>query len=76
MKPAGLALKPGGELAVVHQCLKCGKISFNRIAGDDNPHSILSLLENPIQLKSVQTLTAKDRELVLTALFGYNNPNI
>jgi hypothetical protein len=72
MKPVGLTLKSDGELAVVHQCVKCGTISHNRIAGDDNSYSILSLLENPIQLKRIQILTMGDKEQVLTALFGYD----
>ena len=76
MKPVGLTLKSNDELAVVHKCSKCGTISYNRIAGDDNPHSTLSLLENPIQLRRIQTLTMEDKEQVLVALFGYNHPNI
>ena len=73
MKPVGLTLKSGGELAVVHQCARCGAISYNRIAGDDNSYSILSLLENPIQLKRIRILTLEDKEQVLTALFGYGH---
>lgn len=61
---------------IVHMCLKCGTQSCNRIAGDDNPHSILSLLNNPIERKSIAILTLEDREQVLTALFGYNHPDI
>jgi hypothetical protein len=76
MRPVGLTLKSNDELAIIHQCTKCGIISCNRIAGDDSPHSILSLLENPIQLRRTQTLTMEDKEQVLTALFGYNHPEI
>lgn len=86
MKPVGLTLKDvnynpftkrtSGELMLVHLCLNCGRISCNRIAGDDNPDSILSLLENPVEQQEVRLLTQKDREQVLTALFGYNHPNI
>lgn len=76
MKPAGLTLKSNDELAVIHQCTKCGTVSVNRIAGDDNPYSILSLLENPIQLRRILVLTMEEKERVLTALFGYNHPNI
>lgn len=73
MKPAGLTLKYNGELSIVHQCKKCGTVSYNRIAGDDNPQTILSLLDDPIQLRKIQTLTIKDKEQVLTALFGYSH---
>ena len=76
MKPAGLTLKSNDELMVVHQCLRCGKLSSNRIAGDDNSHSLLSLLDEPIQGTRIAVLTVADREQVLTALFGHNHPNI
>lgn len=35
-----------GELMVVHACLGCGKISANRIAGDDNSYQLLKLLDH------------------------------
>jgi len=68
--------KTSGELMLVHLCLNCGKISFNRIAGDDNHYSILSILENSIIHKDITLLTLEDKEQVLTALFGYNHPDI
>ena len=85
MQPIGLTLKDekynpfthrtNGELMVVHCCLKCGRISCNRIAGDDNPYSVLSLLENPDHNKYTSLLTFENKDQVLTALFGYNHPN-
>jgi len=76
MKPIGLTTKSKGELAVVHECLKCGKLSSNRIAGDDNSYSILSLLDQPVQKRRIAMLTPEDREQVLIALFGYNHPDV
>jgi len=76
MKPIGLTTKSKGELAIVHECLKCGRLSPNRIAGDDNPYTILSLLDQPIRNRRIPILTLEDREQVLTALFGYNHPNM
>jgi hypothetical protein len=82
MQPIGLTFKDrkynpftqktSGELMIVHLCLECGKISYNRIAGDDNVYSVLSLLDNPNSRKDITTLTLKDREQVLIGLFGYN----
>jgi hypothetical protein len=72
MKPIGLTTKSKGELAIVHECLKCGKLSSNRIAGDDNPYSIISLLDQPVQNRRIPMLTMENREQVITALFGYN----
>lgn len=75
MKPIGLTAKSKGELAIVHECLKCGKLSSNRIAGDDNPYAILSLLDQPVQSRRIPMLTLEDREQVLIALFGYDHPD-
>lgn len=76
MKPIGLTRKSKGELMVVHQCLKCGKLSPNRIAGDDNCDVLLSLLEEPIQRRRITMIPLADRDQVLTALFGYDHPDI
>jgi len=53
MEPIGLTEKDEGcdkygrertgELMIIHRCQKCAKISINRIAGDDNPDSIIYL---------------------------------
>lgn len=40
----------GGELMIVHKCLCCGKLSPNRIAGDDNEYQILSVLKESISI--------------------------
>ena len=46
MEPLGLTLKKGGgELMLVHRCCGCGKISKNRVAGDDNSVAILNLFD-------------------------------
>jgi len=86
MQPIGLTLKDekynpfthrtSGELMIVHLCMKCNRISCNRIAGDDYPDSILSLLEESGQTSGITMLTLADKEQVLTALFGYNHPDI
>ncbi len=68
MKPIGLKFKTDGELMIVHKCLKCQKISNNRIAGDDLPNIILSLVQ--IQKDSGNLLTKTDIEWVHDVLFG------
>lgn len=82
MKPIGLTKKSNGELMVVHLCLNCCKISCNRIAGDDNSHSIACLLEAPNNLnketlskinnQGINLLTQEDQQFVFTVLYGYN----
>lgn len=72
-----------GEIMIIHQCVLCGKISINRIAGDDDPKTILSVFDNSTkgnsQLKKIKTklleidirpLEKTDLKEVKTQLYG------
>lgn len=63
---------------IVHLCLNCGRISPNRIAGDDNPDVIVSLLEasKAITGSNTKLLTMEDKQMVLTILYGYGYQEI
>lgn len=41
-------VRNGGEWAIIHRCRKCGAISSNRIAADDNSAKLLSVAVRPI----------------------------
>lgn len=81
MQPIGLTLKnvvtnpftgrTSGELMIVHRCMRCERVSHNRIAGDDYPDAIIELLSTADQCNH-NLLTKSDTETVLIALFGYN----
>jgi len=45
MRPIGVFYRPKGEQMVVHRCLGCGFVRYNRIAADDNP---IVLAELPV----------------------------
>jgi predicted RNA-binding Zn-ribbon protein involved in translation (DUF1610 family) len=61
-----------GEIMVIHQCLKCGKISINRLAGDDRSDVVMKIFEYSLQMpealqkqlrkEKIEILTEKDRE--------------
>lgn len=90
MKPIGLTLKNirinpytkkiSGEIMLVHLCLACGKVSCNRVAGDDNSYSVISLLSRTEELNAitlaklsdlnVQLLSSDDERMVSIALMG------
>ena len=92
MEPVGLTFKQEGidkygkprrgELILIHHCTNedCGKISINRIAGDDNPESILRVFEGSqtiddnlrkeIAEADVRLLTESDKKEIKTQLFG------
>ena len=92
MQPIGLTFKKqkqkyvstysNSELMIVHRCLSCGKISTNRIAGDDNGYVVVNIftdslsLDENIRIKAadltIYLLTMEDKELMLRSLFGNN----
>lgn len=51
MKPIGIYTRRTQEFVLVHQCLKCGQIRFNRIAADDNFDLVLKLSTIPLKDK-------------------------
>lgn len=90
MKPVALAFKNyeinpftgrgGGELMLIHQCTNCGKLSPNRISGDDNEYQILCVLRESIDLNQILAnqlkklglilITSENKEEALVSLFG------
>lgn len=84
MEPVGLIFKQEGidkftnqprqgEIMVVHQCVKCNKVSFNRIAADDDEQQILNLLANKnsyLKDFKITLLTVEDIDEVRNQLFG------
>lgn len=63
MQPIGLTFKKEGtdkygkerqgEIMLVHECNKCGKININRLAGDDEPKKIMKIFQNSKNNKSL-----------------------
>lgn len=68
MKPIGLRFKHDGELMIVHQCLSCGKITNNRISGDDIPEVILMLIQE--HMNEMNLLTNEHIYEIRDALYG------
>ncbi|WP_283139820.1 RNHCP domain-containing protein [Rhizohabitans arisaemae] len=48
MAPIAIQVRPNGEWAIVHRCNACGTLDANRIAGDDNPLSLMRLAVAPL----------------------------
>ena len=92
MKPIGLTEKQEGfdkfnrprkgELMFIHQCQKCGKISINRIAGDDDEKMILAFFENSQKLpqktldklakENIRVIKISSQDQILAQLYGKN----
>ncbi len=89
MEPIGLTFKKEivdkygslkrGELMLVHKCSECGKISINRIAGDDNEEKIMVIfakskdnenLRKNLRKDNIELLSKKDEEEIKRNLFG------
>jgi hypothetical protein len=91
MKPIGLTCRDkatnpftartSGEIYLVHLCLGCGKLSINRISGDDLSYKIIDILNNSdnkekdVRNIGIDFIQKKDIEIVMTALYGYNYKN-
>lgn len=62
MEALSLTARSDGEWMIIHQCLTCGGLSANRIAGDDNALALMRLALKPIQDRRVA------RSALITAL--------
>ena len=63
MEPVAVWVRKGGEWAIIHRCRRCGELSSNRVAADDNPMKLMSiamkpLCEPPFPLERIEELTA------------------
>jgi hypothetical protein len=88
MQPVGLTLKKTlknygpdrGEMMLIHVCADCGSISINRIAADDDAHTVFGVFEFPPEAAEqvygrlaeagITALAAGDLEIVRLQLFG------
>ena len=62
MEPVAVWARKGGEWAIIHRCKRCGALSSNRTAADDNPLKLLSiamkpLAQPPFPIERVEELT-------------------
>ncbi len=48
MEPIGVWVRKGGEWAIIHRCRRCGALSSNRTAADDNPVKLMSIALRPL----------------------------
>ena len=70
-----------GELMLIHECVKCGKISINRLAADDDSQKVLRIFKDSLQLPAGQKekltregifpLTETDEAEIRRQLFGF-----
>ena len=48
MEPIGVWVRKNGEWAIIHRCTRCGHLSSNRIAADDNSVKLMSIALKPL----------------------------
>ena len=48
MDAIGVWVRKGGEWAIIHRCRRCGQLSSNRSAADDNPLKLMSVALKPL----------------------------
>ena len=62
MDPVAVWVRKGGEWAIIHRCRRCGVLSSNRVAADDNPMKLMAialkpLCEPPFPVEHIKELT-------------------
>ena len=50
MEPVAVWVRKNGEWAIIHRCRRCGALSSNRVAADDNPMKLMSIAMKPVCL--------------------------
>ena len=63
MDPVAVWVRGKGEWAVIHRCRRCGALSSNRVAADDNPMKLMSIAMRPLgappfPLERIEEMTA------------------
>ncbi len=59
MEPIAVWVRKGGEWAIIHRCRRCGALSSNRVAANDNPMKLMRpLCEPPFPLERIEEMTA------------------
>jgi len=48
MEPIAVWVRNNGEWAIIHRCRRCGVLSSNRVAADDNPMKLMSIAMKPV----------------------------
>jgi hypothetical protein len=64
MEPIAVSVRDDDEWQLVHRCRGCEALRVNRIAGDDNPHSLIRLATRPLERMPLPAHVV-DRELRL-----------
>lgn len=63
MEPIAVWVRKNGEWAIIHRCKRCGALSSNRAAADDNPIKLMSIAlkplgQPPFPLERIEEMTA------------------
>lgn len=48
MEPISVWVRKNGEWALIHRCKRCGSLSSNRVAADDNPVKLMAIAMKPV----------------------------
>lgn len=66
MNAVAVWVRKNGEWAIIHRCSRCGTLSSNRVAADDNPMKLMSIAMKPLTLPPFPL----ERIEEMTALMG------
>ena len=61
MDAVGVWVRKNGEWAIIHRCVRCGKISSNRVAAEDNPMKLMALAMRPFGSTAISKDEIRDK---------------
>ncbi len=69
MEAIAVWVRNNGEWAIIHRCKKCGALSSNRVAADDNPVKLMSIAMKPVANPPFPVERMQD----MMRMMGYEN---
>ncbi|WP_370013458.1 RNHCP domain-containing protein [Nocardiopsis sp. Huas11] len=64
MDAVSIAARPDGEWMIVHRCTRCGGLSANRVAGDDNVRALVRMAVRPLAASRPSASSVARRVLI------------
>ena len=72
MEPVGVWVRKNGEWAIIHRCKRCGHLSSNRVAADDNPMKLMSIAMKPLSRTAISVRKNRGND----CSYGWRRANI
>ena len=76
MEPVAVWVRKNGEWALIHRCRRCGALSANRVAADDNPMKLMSIALRPLCAPPSRSSGSKSWQRAWAATAACHDPQM